>query len=235
MVEGSNVSEEIQQTRGTLVQRKFSPDQSLKPKLLDESANLLEVKDFIIEFSNYIKSGYNPDEVPAVGHYVQMRNILVHGWIERLDRRKAMDKGLKELCELLHEEAEKKYPKHQRRINLLKMKKTQNETNIAFLRRVRKNLEVAEIETMTSEELGMHIFIENIDQVLGKLAIDELQKKVPSMDDLENAVESTEVSGWYEQQPRKGYSKVASSKASKQCSKCNRSGQEDPWLTESMT
>ena len=111
MVEGSNVNEEIQQTRGTLVQRRFSLDQSLKPKLLDESANLLEVKDFIIEFSNYIKSGYNPGEVPAVGHYVQMRNILEHGWIERLDRRKAMDKGLKEPCELLHEEAEKKYPK----------------------------------------------------------------------------------------------------------------------------
>ena len=41
MVEGSSVSEEVQQTRGTLVQRRFSPDQSLKPKLLDESANLL--------------------------------------------------------------------------------------------------------------------------------------------------------------------------------------------------
>ena len=47
---------------------------------------------------------------------------------------------------------------------------------------------------------------------MGKLAINELQKKIPSMDDLENAVESTEVSAWYEQQPRKGYSKVASSK-----------------------
>ena len=113
------------------------------------------------------------------------------------------------------------------------MKKHQNETNIAFLRRVRKNLEVAEIESMTSEELGMHIFIENTDQVLGKLAIDELQKKTPYMDDLENAVESTEVSAWYEQQPLKGYSKAANanSKANKQCSKCNCSGhnQEECW------
>ena len=84
------------------------------------------------------------------------------------------------------------------------MKKLQNETNIAFLRQVRKNLEVAEIESMTSEELRMHIFIENTDRVLGKLAIDELQKKTPSLDDLENAVESTEMSAWYEEQPRKG-------------------------------
>ena len=37
---------------------------------------------------NYIKSGYNPDEVPSVGRYFQMRNILEHSWIERLDRRK---------------------------------------------------------------------------------------------------------------------------------------------------
>ena len=110
MVEGSNVSEEVQQTRGTLVQRRFSPDQSLKPKLLDESANLLEVKDFIIEFSNIIKSGYNPGEVPTIGHFDQMRNILEHGWIEKLDRRKVMDKGLENLCQVLHEEAEKKYP-----------------------------------------------------------------------------------------------------------------------------
>ena len=76
--------------------------------MLDESANLLEVKDFIIEFTNYIKSGYNPGEVPSIGHYVQMRNILEHGWIERLDRRKVMDKGLEDLCQVLHEEAEKK-------------------------------------------------------------------------------------------------------------------------------
>ena len=62
---------------------------------------------------------------------------------------------------------------------------------------------------MTSEELGMHIFIEQTDQILGKLTIDELQKKVPSLDDLENAVESTEVSACYEHQSRKGYSKVA--------------------------
>ena len=142
-----------------------------------------------------------------------------------------MEKGLKELCDLLHEEAEKKYPKHQRRINLLKMKKHQNESNTAFLRRVRRNLEVAEIETMTSEELGMHIFIEQTDQILGKHAIDELQKKVPSLDDLENAVQSTEVSAWYETQSRKGYSKVAVSKTNKQCSECNRSGhsQEECW------
>ena len=85
---------------------------------------------------------------------MQMRNVLEHSWIERLDRRDAMKKDLKELCDLLHEEAEKKYPKHQRRINLLKMRKHQNESSTEFLRRVRRNLEVAEIETMTTEELG---------------------------------------------------------------------------------
>ena len=52
MVVGSNVNEEVQLSRGTLVQRRFSPDQSLKPKLLDETTNLLEVKDVIIELTN---------------------------------------------------------------------------------------------------------------------------------------------------------------------------------------
>ena len=108
-----------------------------------------------------------------------MRNVLEHSWTERLDRRKVMDKGLEDLCKILHEEAEKKYPKHQRRIHLLKMKKLQNETNIAFLLRLRKYLEVAEVESMTPEELAMHIFIENTDGVFGKLAIDELQRRHP--------------------------------------------------------
>ena len=142
-----------------------------------------------------------------------------------MERQKVMDKGLEDLCKTLHEEAERKYPKHQRRIHLLKMKKLPNETNIAFLRLVRKYLEVAEVESMTSAELAMHIFIENTDQTLGKLAIDELKKEIPSLDDLEYTVEATEVSAWYEQQPKRGYSKIANaSSKSKQCSKCNRSG-----------
>ena len=164
----------------------------------------MEVKDFIIEFKNYIMSGYNPGETASVGHYVQMRNILEHSWTERLDRREVMDKGLEDLCKILHEEAEKKYPKHQRRVQMFKMKKHQNETNTTFLRRLRKYLEVAEVKTMTPEELAMHIFIENTDGVLGKLAIDELKKQTPSLDELESVVEATEVSVWYEQQPKRG-------------------------------
>ena len=48
------------------------------------------------------------------------------------ETRQVMDKGLKELCQVLHEEAEKKYPKHQRRINLLKMKNTRMESILPF-------------------------------------------------------------------------------------------------------
>ena len=53
------------------------------------------------------------------------------------------------------------------------------------------------------------------------------------MDDLENAVQNTEVSAWYETQSRKGYSKVASTKQGKHCSKCDRAGhtQEECWGT----
>ena len=78
----------------------------------------------------------------------------------------------------------------------------------------------------------MHIFIENTDRVLGKLAIDELKKQKPSLDELEYVVEFTEVSAWYEQQPKRGYSKVASANTkAKQCSKCKRSGhsQDECW------
>ena len=81
----------------------------MKPKLLEEGAYLLEVKDFIIEFKNYILSGYNPGETVTVGHYVLMRNIKDNSWTDRLYRRSAIDKGLDELFAILHEESEKKY------------------------------------------------------------------------------------------------------------------------------
>ena len=68
MVEHSSKNVEVPSSRGPVVQRRFSPDQSLKPKLLNDSANLLEVKDFIIEFRNYIQSGYNIGEAIAAGH-----------------------------------------------------------------------------------------------------------------------------------------------------------------------
>ena len=52
MVEGSNANDEAQPVRESKMLRRFTPDQSLKPKMLDESSDLLEVKDFIIEFTN---------------------------------------------------------------------------------------------------------------------------------------------------------------------------------------
>ena len=157
---------EIPNSRAPSMQRKFAPDQSLKPKLLSDSADLLEVKGFIKEFKNYIQSGYGIGEEVSAGHYIQMRNILEQSWIDRLDRKDATKQNLNGLCKLLHEEAERKYPKHQRRINMMKMKKFQSESRSEFLRRIRKNLEVAEVSSMTAEEFGIHIFIESSDQII---------------------------------------------------------------------
>ena len=129
---------EITSSRASSTQRKFAPDQSLKPKFLSDSADLLEVKEFIKEFKNYIQSGYGIGEAIPAGHYIKMRNILEQSWIERLDRKDAAKENLNGLCNLLHEEAERKYPKHQRRINMMKMKKFAKESSAEFLRRIRK-------------------------------------------------------------------------------------------------
>ena len=71
---------------------------------------------------------------------------------------------------------------------------------------------MAEIASMTAEELGIHIFIESVDQIISKIAMDELQKDVPSIDDLETAVQNTEVTVWYDQQNKKGYGKLATTR-----------------------
>ena len=79
MVDQSKIKEviAIPNASTSSVQRKFVPDQTLKPKLLSDSADLLEVKGFIKEFKNYIQSGYGIGEEVSAGHYIQMRNILV--------------------------------------------------------------------------------------------------------------------------------------------------------------
>ena len=84
-------------------------------------------------------------------------------------------------------------------------------------------VEVAELNNITSDELGIHVFTENVDQTMSKFVIEELAKKKPSLKQLTIAVKSTESSQWYNPNSQKGFSKTASA-THKQCGKCNAKG-----------
>ena len=63
-------------------------------------------------------------------------------------------------------------PLHQRRIQFLKAKNASNEKNKEWIERLRTLAEVAELEKITTDELGTHVFTESVDQTMTKLALE---------------------------------------------------------------
>ena len=82
-------------------------------------------------------------------------------------------------------------PLHHRRIQFMKARKAPNEKNGEWIERVRTLVEVVELNYITSDELGIHVFTESVDQTMSKLAIEELAKKKPSLKQLIIAVKNT--------------------------------------------
>ena len=85
---------------------------------------------------------------------------------------------------LLLEEGKKRMPRHQRRSELLKAKKAGNEKNVEWIERLHNLLDVAEVETMTADELGIRIFTMSVDPTITKPALNELATAVPSLESL---------------------------------------------------
>ena len=166
---------------------------AIRPVHLNEDANLVDIKSWIIDFRNYITTGYN-DVIPKKGHYTHMRPIIDKSWAISLDDMEPNNVGLEALCELLMNEAKNRYPLHQRRIQFMKAKRAPNEKHGEWIERLRTLAEVAELENITVDELGIHVFIESADQTMSKLAIDELGKENLSLKQLTNSVKGTESS-----------------------------------------
>ena len=124
---------------------------------------------------------------------------------------------------MLLDEGKSRMPHHQRRIQFLKAKKASNERNGEWIERLLTLTEVAELENITADELGIHVFTESVDQTMTKLALEELAKVKPSLKQPTNSVKSTESSQWYTQHNLKGYSKAAAA-THKQCGKCDDKG-----------
>ena len=116
-------------------------------------------------------------------------------------------------------------PKHQRRMELLKAKQAGNERNIYYLERIHKMLDVAEVETMTPDELGIQIFAERVYSTMTKLALDVLVEDGPTITKLKHIVRETQVSKWYNQgNQNKVYGKAAMVQKEKHCTTFNSRG-----------
>ena len=68
--------------------------------------------------------------------------------------------------------------RHKRRLELLKAKKG-SEKHIGFLDKLGRLLSVAEFDSITGDEMVIHLFAESADTQMARLVMDMLEKENP--------------------------------------------------------
>ena len=96
------------------------------------------------------------------------------------------EKDLETLSKFLLEEGKNRMPVHQSRIELLTARKAGNEKTSDWIERVHSLLKVAKVETMTLNEIGIHIFMESVDTNMTKLALEALADEKPNCQSTEH-------------------------------------------------
>ena len=118
-----NTGDEVIEIRREVSRGKvFYPNIAIRPNYLNEDANLVDIKSWIIEFKHYINAGYHED-VLKKGHYIQMRPILDRSWAIALYSQDANENDLETLCNMLLDEGKSRMPRHQRQMQFLKAKR----------------------------------------------------------------------------------------------------------------
>ena len=100
----------------------FKPQGNLKPQYLEKNCNHLETVHFCALFEIYIKDGYR-GKIPENTVWMQLQPLINRVWFESLMHQNVKEKNLQEVIDLILEESSGRNPLHQRRIDLLRVKK----------------------------------------------------------------------------------------------------------------
>ena len=101
------------------------------------------------------------------------------------------NKNLEQITELIWKEGKLRMPWHQRRVQFFKAKKGSEKHN-NFLDRLGNLLSVVEFDSMTGDEMAIHLFDECAASQMSRIAIDLLAKENPTMQNLKIKVKETE-------------------------------------------
>ena len=173
----------------------FKPQQNLEPLHLEQGVSHLEVTKFVEAMKTYIRVGFR-GAVPEKGVWVYIVPFLAASWWASLKAKGAQDMSLDDILKELLEESSLLCPVHQRRIEFLKEKRN-NCSHSDFLRRIEERVELIEFQTLTKESLVCHIFLEEADFEMQKIATQLLAKNPKGdLDELRTQVKTTESSNW---------------------------------------
>ena len=203
------------ETNRTTNYQRFMSCPDLKPTYLNQDASMIEINQWGNQLINYLNMGYNRN-LPETGVSVHLGPLMHSSWIQALESQKLEEKTLTEIVEIVKNEGRMRMPVHQRRIQLMKAKRSQTR-HTEFIFTLEKLMSVAEFETMTKDQFILHLFAETADATMSKLALDILSSPNPNVADLRNKVTEVENAIWYKGTQGIGKAVIAGGKYCETC------------------
>ena len=172
----------------------FKPQGNLKPTFLEKTCNHLETVHFVNTFEIYIRDGYR-GKIPDNTVWMQLQPLINEVWFKSLLHQNIKEKDLQGVIDLILEESSGRNPLHQRRIDLLRVKKGGNHSDFLFA--LEEHMSLVEFDDMTKDSFLTHLFLEQADEHMAKMATEILEKK-PKCDvhQLRQAIQQIKTSTW---------------------------------------
>ena len=174
----------------------FRPQASLKPQMLEKESTHLETSQFCETFKMYLLDGYRGSPPPEM-IWIQLQPLVNPIWFSSLVQKGVKLKDTVEgVIELILEESNQRNPLHQRRMQLLRIKK--DGTHSEFLYKIEELMELVAFEEMSKEAFILHLFIEQADAEMSKLAAENLQTNPKGdINSFRSQIKQVESSTWY--------------------------------------
>ena len=157
---------------------------------------------------------------------MQLQPLVNEVWFKSLLHQGVKEKDLQGVIDLILEESSGRNPLHQRRIDLLRVKKEGNHSDFLFA--LEEHMSLVEFNDMTKDSFLKHLFLEQADEHMAKMATEILEKK-PKGDvhQLRQAIQQIETSTWYQGKVPRVHAKTAR----RFCDDCNSAthNKEDCW------
>ena len=104
--------------------------------------------------------------------WIQLQPLVNPIWFESMIHRGIKEKNLEEIMELILEESSGRNPLHQRRIELMRVRKTGSHGDFFF--QLEEHMSLIEFDKLTKEALLTHLFLEQSNETMGRMAQDIL-------------------------------------------------------------
>ena len=195
--------------------RMFRPNANLKPSFLEKDSSALDVKHFNQMLKSYIMDGFQGE--PMVKSIpIHLQPLVEATWWQSLVQRGVEEnKSLDQVIELIEAESEARNPLHQRRMELLRVRKSGSHSD--YLYQIEQHGQLIDFPSLTLDSLVSHLFLEQCDQDMGKICQEILAKEPGgNLQLLRTEVKRAEGSVWY-----KGNKHSAKRTDDRFCSECD--------------